>query len=107
MATKGYVVMRFSGPHGAPGVNEAWNEALRKLYAEHMAEWKAAGGTGWRTTIDVFGNSPRTQAMFEFETVEQALAWYVRPKGFEWLEAFRKLGTLDLEMSVHRLSNEG
>ena len=105
MATKGYIVMRYTGPHGAPGVNEAWNEAAWKLFND--AAFKAEGGTGWRVTNDVFGNSPRTQFALEFGTVEQALAWYGDPRFAETIDAFLKLGTLDYEVSVHKLSREG
>ena len=89
----------------APGVNEAWNEAAGKLFNE--AEFKAAGGTGWRITNDVFGNSPRTQFTVEYETVEQAIAAYVGPKSMEIVDGLLKLGTLDFEISVHKLSREG
>ena len=106
MATKGYVVFRCSGPHGAPGVNEAWSEAINKLFSEKTEEWKAAGGIGWRHTVDVFRNSPRAQLMSEFETVEQAIAWYLKLESTGFYKAFVDLGTLDFEVSVHRLSGE-
>ena len=106
MATKGYIVMRYTGPQGAPGVNEAWNEAAGKLMADD-AGFKAAGGTGWRITNDVFGNSPRTQFTLEYKTAEQAIAAHVNPKMMEIVDAFLKLGTLDFEVSVHKLSREG
>lgn len=107
MATKGYIVMRYTGPQGAPGVNEAWNEAAGKVMGGRQAEWRAVGGTAWWITSDVFGNSPRTQFTIEFETVEQALAWYGDPKFVEEIDAFLKIGTLDYQVSVYKLSREG
>ena len=107
MATKGYVVLRYTAPQGAPGVYETWNEAANKLMGGREAEWRAAGGTAWWITHNVFGNSPRIQFTVEFETVEQALAWHLQPKTMETIDAWLKLGTLDFEVSVHRLSREG
>lgn len=107
MATTGYIVIRYTAPHGAPGVNQAWHEAGSKLLVPREAEWRAAGGTRWWVTQDVFGNSPRIQWTLEFETVEQAIAWYVQPKTLATTDAWLKLGTLDYEVSVHKLSLEG
>ena len=107
MATKGYVVMRYSPPQGTAGVYEAWLEAVNTLISQEEPAWRAAGVTSWQTTHDVFGNSPRAQHTFELDTVEQALAWYGGLRFRETIDAFLKLGTLDYEVSVHKLSREG
>ena len=107
MATKGYIVLRYTSPQGAPGVYEAWSEAANKIFQDDLPAWKAVGVIGWRNTRDVFGNSPRIQLTYEFGTIEQALEAYASPEFAKGIDNFLKLGTLDFEVSVHRLSREG
>lgn len=105
MATKGYTVMRYSGPW-PQDENEAWNKAAWKISDDLRSAATAAGATGFRVTSDVFGNTPVTMYVTEFATVEQALAWTVSPVALEAGEKFKKLGTLDFSITVHRLVRE-
>ena len=106
MATKAYVVLRYTGPTHSPKALETWNEAGWKLFAEAWPEWQKAGATHMRTTSDVLGNTPRTMQMIEFGTVEQALACFTLPFAMAMKDRFIALGTLDLSITVHSLGRE-
>lgn len=105
---KGYMIVRYTGPSGAPGVFEAWNEAAWKWFGE--VAWpmhKTAGATGWRVTNDWFGNTPRTMMTIEYESVERAAAALSSPEFNRMSGEIAALGTVDFQVTVHSLSAEG
>ena len=107
MATKGYVVMRYSSPRGPVGRYDDWYASLLAVAEEEWPKTKAAGASAWRALRDMLGNSPRNMLQIEFSSVDCAMQWLISPERKVFVERLLDIGTLDFDINVYRLHSEG
>ena len=106
MTAKGYVVLRYSGPHQPEGAYEAWEAKLWEITGETSAQMVEMGCMKWVVMNDSYDNIPRRMAILEFATEEQARAFYNSELGAENARRWVAAGTLDYSWSVYRLTFE-
>lgn len=107
VATKGYVVLRYSSPRKPTGIYDEWYSSLMMVAEEEWPKTKAAGAVSWRGLRDMLGNSPRNMLIIDFTSVDYAMEWLISPERKKFIERLLEIGTLDLNVSVYRLHSEG
>jgi len=108
VATKGYVVMRYTGPwEVGSDAHEKWGKAARSAFRDAMPAFKAAGGMSFKHWVDYFNRMPRSLFVFEFDTLEKALAWLISPANKTLLDEVLHAGAQDMDVSVSTLYEEG
>lgn len=107
MATKGYVVLRYSSPRRYVGTYDDWYSSLLIVAEEEWPKTRTAGAVGWRALRDMLGNSPRNMLEIEFTSVDEAMHWLISPERKVFVEKLLDIGTLDLNINVYRLHSEG
>ena len=106
MTKKGYVVLRYSGPHVPEGAFEAWQAKLWAVVAETWPHMLEMGAIKWSVLNDSHEIVPRRMAILEFASEEQAKAYYGSELGAENAKKWVAAGTLDFSWNVYRLTFE-
>ena len=107
MATRGYVVLRYSSPRRHVGTYDDWYSSLVQVAEEEWPKTRAAGAVAWRAMRDMLGNSPRNMLQIEFTSVDAAMRWLISSERKAFVERLLDIGTLDFNINVYRLHSEG